>query len=191
MEGSNQETSGGDVPVVDKTAIMIVAAQTSIVEDDEKKPLRSKPGMAPPAAAVVASFANMETAQTIRKRTLSSTISHAIASPDKKKAAVDVGNNDKASAAPTHQHYRPRPGVIEGCMLQPTNPIKIFATEQDEHLRDGEDPKRELFEHCWTLREMMGLDRFSGICREGLSMEQLTKDVSMDSNVCALDGMCR
>ncbi|KAG7349160.1 tyrosyl-DNA phosphodiesterase [Nitzschia inconspicua] len=98
-------------------------------------------------------------------------------SSDKKKAAVDMSNNNKQ---PTKSAYRPEPNCIDGCMLTPQNPIKIFATHQDEQKRKSmkTDPDKErhyTFEHCWTLREMMGLDRFSGICHEGLTMEQLTK----------------
>jgi tyrosyl-DNA phosphodiesterase 1 len=64
--------------------------------------------------------------------------------------------------------------VMEGCMHSPTSPIKLFATRQDEALRQSLDNTSSSrmydhwsYQHCWTLREMMGLDRFSGISQEG------------------------
>ena len=72
-----------------------------------------------------------------------------------------------------------------GCMLDPSpSPIKLFATKQDEELRqerlhhpNGSPPSGATnwqqqqqqeqeqhwsFVHCWTFREMMGLDRMWG-----------------------------
>mmetsp|Transcript_44901 Transcript_44901/g.108974 ORF Transcript_44901/g.108974 Transcript_44901/m.108974 type:complete len:690 (+) Transcript_44901:38-2107(+) len=63
---------------------------------------------------------------------------------------------------------------IPGCMLRPKpSPIKLFATRQDEQLREtlpsnALSQKHWSLEHCWTLREMMGLDRFSGLLTEKL-----------------------
>jgi tyrosyl-DNA phosphodiesterase 1 len=97
-------------------------------------------------------------------------------SPVKKKAAVEHIPKPRIAA----EYKPPQPGVIDGCMLRPKNPIKLFATDQDEHLRNmlKNDPTKEshyVYEHCWTLREMLGLDRFAGICQEGLSLEQRAK----------------
>jgi hypothetical protein len=64
---------------------------------------------------------------------------------------------------------------LNGCMLRPSpSPIKLFATRQDEQLRATLPPPSWLsntqahwsYEHCWTVREMMGFDRFSGLLTE-------------------------
>ncbi|VEU44282.1 unnamed protein product [Pseudo-nitzschia multistriata] len=75
----------------------------------------------------------------------------------------------------------------DGCMLNPRHPIKIFATDRDKttrrnlrrrlkkgevdsdkdgyHYTNTEDAYRTHWSvfHCWTFREMLGFDRFSGI----------------------------
>jgi hypothetical protein len=43
----------------------------------------------------------------------------------------------------------------------PTNvncPITIFATYKDEQTRHGKPPSHWPYLHCWTLRELLGLD---------------------------------
>ena len=72
--------------------------------------------------------------------------------------------------------------TIEGCMMNPKHPIKLFATDQDKATRKS--LRRELATkqenssnqdqnsnhwsnfHCWTFREMLGFDRFSGLRHE-------------------------
>ena len=77
--------------------------------------------------------------------------------------------------------------AIDGCMMNPQNPIKIFATDRDKIIRrrlrrksasrtgistsdskDEEEGNRRHWSnfHCWTFREMLGFDRFSGVRKE-------------------------
>jgi hypothetical protein len=93
--------------------------------------------------------------------------------PDTKKHASNQENTQEGQS------------FLEGCMLHPTSPIKLFATYQDETVRKSlaDTPNILIrdhwsYQHCWTLREMMGLDRFSGICQEG-----------QDANAVASDGL--
>ncbi len=72
--------------------------------------------------------------------------------------------------------------TVDGCMLTPQIPIKLFATDRDKGVRrrlrrkmkanatseikeDDHDNYRNHWSnlHCWTFREMLGLDRFSGV----------------------------
>eukprot|EP00535_Pseudo-nitzschia_heimii_P003839 CAMPEP_0197175128 /NCGR_PEP_ID=MMETSP1423-20130617/1428_1 /TAXON_ID=476441 /ORGANISM="Pseudo-nitzschia heimii, Strain UNC1101" /LENGTH=707 /DNA_ID=CAMNT_0042624203 /DNA_START=88 /DNA_END=2211 /DNA_ORIENTATION=+ len=109
---------------------------------------------------------------------------------------------------------------VDGCMLNPRNPIKIFATDRDKVVRrrlrkslatiDGgaigsgggvavtKDFRTEqeylnhwsTF-HCWTFREMLGFDRFSGLRRQQQQQQQqqqqrqktLQKDTLVENRV--------
>ena len=61
-----------------------------------------------------------------------------------------------------------------GCMLRPKNPIKIFATDRDIDRRKSSSRNRSsnlsqnIDTHCYTLREMVGLDRFKDISSSGI-----------------------
>ncbi|KAL3906884.1 MAG: hypothetical protein SGILL_009095, partial [Bacillariaceae sp.] len=70
--------------------------------------------------------------------------------------------------------------TIPGCMLRPKAPIKIFATHQDEELRQTlplpQAQNHWVYHHCWTLREMMGLDRFAGLLTEGDNIQSSSTD---------------
>lgn len=74
--------------------------------------------------------------------------------------------------------------TIDGCMLTPKNPIKIFTTDRDKVTRrrlrrqrtnissNVTTPSEDAYQnhwsnfHCWTYREMLGFDRFSGLRTE-------------------------
>jgi len=83
------------------------------------------------------------------------------------------GEKSRKKAKPPTQN-----NVIDGCMLTPKNPIKIFATDRDKATRRR--LRRQMtnvtsntnvlnhwsYFHCWTYREMLGFDRFSGLRTE-------------------------
>ena len=51
------------------------------------------------------------------------------------------------------------PATTRYCMLDPSpSPIKIFATRQDEELRKRHSKDHWSYVHCWTLRELIGVD---------------------------------
>jgi tyrosyl-DNA phosphodiesterase-1 len=82
-------------------------------------------------------------------------------------------NSKKFSSLSDKKTARTTANALPGCMLRPmTAPIKIFATHQDEALRktlpESAQENHWVFQHCWTLREMMGLDRFSALLTEGI-----------------------
>jgi hypothetical protein len=110
------------------------------------------------------------------------------------RAASDHDNQNKNNtdddaagvSHPPHTAATPPPPTttttVHGCMFRPTSPVKLFATLQDEELRkilkdssssnsSNDDADHVVhqhwsMDHCWTLREMMGLDRMSGIYEE-------------------------
>ena len=122
----------------------------------------------PPTAAAAA--AAVVTAGTKRPRSefssATSTSSSSLSSKNVVHKAKIHDTNDRKSHTTCSRR-------LPGCMLHPTpSPIKLFATRQDEQLRETLPSANSLsqkhwsYEHCWTLREMMGLDRFSGLLTE-------------------------
>ena len=93
-------------------------------------------------------------------------------------------------------------GDVDGGMLNPRNPIKIFATDRDKLVRrrlrkslattDRVSRKEEEYRihwstfHCWTFREMLGFDRFSGLRRQQQQQQQQQK-VSLVENCVGID----
>ena len=60
-----------------------------------------------------------------------------------------------------------------GCMLNPKNCIKLFASESDIARRTTDNNNKSAFNcnintHCWSIREQFGLDKFNHISRSGI-----------------------
>ena len=58
-----------------------------------------------------------------------------------------------------------------GCMLRPKNPIKIFATDRDIDRRKSSSSSnlsQNIDTHCYSFREMIGLDKFKNISSSGI-----------------------
>ena len=96
----------------------------------------------------------------------------------RKPAAKKATSSGKAASVVAMERKR-----IDGCMKNPKHPIKLFATDQDKATRKS--LRREVATkqenstsnnvnydnhwsnfHCWTFREMLGFDRFSGLRHE-------------------------
>ena len=94
----------------------------------------------------------------------------------------DDESNKKLSMASEKKKTLPATTALPGCMLRPKAPIKIFATHKDEDLRQtlSLPPQQQknhwVYQHCWTLREMMGFDRFAGLLTEGDSKPSRISD---------------
>jgi tyrosyl-DNA phosphodiesterase-1 len=95
----------------------------------------------------------------------------------------------------------------DGCMLTPRHPIKIFATDRDKTIRRRlrrslTNPSTKANDanmtaaanannyhhhwstfHCWTFREMLGFDRFSGLRQQ----QQPPKSNSLVQNTVGID----
>jgi tyrosyl-DNA phosphodiesterase-1 len=111
-------------------------------------------------------------------------------------AGPTVIKNAKPEEEPAIKSFNDN-GTMDGCMKHPKHPIKIFATDRDRALRKrlrrtmsktSEEYRHHWSNHhCWTFREMLGFDRFSGLRHERPTQNDPQHHPTIVSNAVGID----
>jgi tyrosyl-DNA phosphodiesterase-1 len=96
------------------------------------------------------------------------------APPSKRfKADIETQTPSETETATTSTKTAPVSSHDKFCMLNPTCPIKLYATQQDEALRKRVSKDHWSYTHCWTLREMLGMTTTTGDVGGDMSNETI------------------